>query len=177
MASNYGLNFGFRRSDESVRSVAEGRFKTPASGSALLLGTAVQIDSASAGYLKACAAQAALVPGFSGVLLQEEIMFRSIYEQDLVDSFGLGVAKKDRLSVITSGAGTKVWLQNTGAQTRADGRSISAVNIWVTTGVAVGDYLGWNGTAWAKTTVAAEQWMVVTAVNTSAGYVEAVLVK
>jgi hypothetical protein len=175
MASDYGLNFGFRRSNESARSVAEGRFKTPASGTALLLGTAVQIDSANAGRLKACAANAGLVSGFSGLLVQEEIMFRSFYEQDIVDSFLLGVAKKDRLSVITSGPGTKIWLKNTASQTRADGRSISAVNIWVTTDVAVGRYLGWNGTAWADTTVAAEQWMVVTALDASNGYCEAVL--
>lgn len=175
MASNYGLNFGFRRSDESVRS-SEGRFKTP-TGSTLALGTAVEIDAATPGYVKQCAANASLVPGYSGLLLQEEIMFRSLYEADTVDSFTLGVAKRDRLSVITSGAGTKIWLQNTAGSTRADGRVISAVTIWVTTGVAVGNYLGWNGTAWAKTTTAAEQWAVVTAVNTSAGYVEAVLIK
>lgn len=175
MASDYGLNFGFRRSDESVR-VAEGRFKTPASGSALLLGTAVQIDSANAGYLKACAANAPLLTGFSGLLVQEEIQFRSIYENTILDSFSLGVAKLNKLSVITSGPGTKVWLKNTPAQTRADGRVISAVNIWTTTGVGVGDYLGWTGSAWAKTTTAGQQWMVVTQVNASAGYVEAVLV-
>lgn len=177
MASDYGRNFGFRRSDESVRSVAEGRFKTPASGSALLNGTAVEIDAASAGYLKACASADPLVPGFSGLLVQEEIHLPSIYGVQNLDSYDLGTCKKDRLSVITSGAGTKVWFQNTGAETRADGRSISAVTIWVTTGVVVGNYLGWNGTAWAKTTTAAEQWMVVTEVSTSAGYVEAVLIK
>jgi hypothetical protein len=176
MASSYGLNFGFRRSDETVR-VAEGRFKTPASGPALLIGTAVQIDSATPGYVKACSAQAPLVPGFSGLLLQEEIMFRSIYEQQVVDVYALGVAKLNRLSVITSGAGTKVWLQNTASSTRADGRVIPAVNIWVTTGVGVGDYLGWNGTAWAKTTVAAEQWMVVTYLDAANGKCEAVMVK
>ncbi len=177
MASNYGLNFGFRRSDESVRSIAEGRFKTPASGSALLIGTAVEIDPASAGYVKASSAQAGLVPGFSGLLVQEEIFIRSFYEQQVLDSFSLGVAKKNKLSVITSGSGTKVWLKNTASQSRADGRSISAVNIWVTTGIAVGNYLGWNGTAWAKTTVAAEQWMVVTSLDATNGYCEAVLLK
>lgn len=176
MASNYGLNFGFRRSDETVRSIAEGRFKTPASG-ALLLGTAVKLDTAAPGYLKACAASDALIPGFSGLLLQEEIMIRSIYETEILDSFSLGVAKLDKLSVLTSGAGTKVWLKNTAAQTRADGRVIAAVNIWTTTGVAVGNYLGWNGTTWAKTTTAGEEWMTVTSLDAANGYCEAVLVK
>jgi hypothetical protein len=169
MASDYGLAFGFRKSDESVR-VAEGRFRTPVSGSALLLGTAVMIDAATPGYLKTAPANEPLVTGFSG-------HFRGIYEIDMLDSFSLGVAKKDRLSVITSGAGTKIWFKNGASQTRVDGRSISAVNIWVTTGVAVGDYLGWNGTAWAKTTTAVEQWMRVTQVSTADGYVEAVLTK
>lgn len=176
MASDYGRNFGFRRSNESNR-VAEGRFKTPASGNALLAGTAVKIDTGSAGYLVTCSATDALITGFSGILLQEEIHLPSIYGIQNLDSFDIGVTKKDRLSVMTSGPGTKVWFQNTASSTRADGRSISAVTIWVTTGVALGNYLGWNGTAWAKTTVAAEQWMVVTAVNTTTGYVEAVLVR
>lgn len=176
MASDYGLNFGFRRSDETVR-VSEGRFKTPASGAALLLGTAVQIDPATPGYLKACAANAPLVTGFSGLLVQEEIHLPSIYDVQVRDSFTLGVAKKDRLSVITSGPGTKVWFKNGGSSTRADGRAISAVSIWTPGTTAVGDYLGWTGTAWAVTTTAVQQWMVVTNVNLAAGYVEAVLIK
>lgn len=176
MASDYGLNFGFRRSDESVR-VAEGRFKTPASGAALLLGTAVQVDPATPGYLKACAANAPLVTGFSGLLLQEEIHLPSVYDAQYLDSFSLGVAKKDRLSVITSGPGTKVWFKNGGSSTRVDGRSISAVNIWTPGTAAVGEYLGWTGTAWAVTATAAQQWMIITNVNLTAGYVEAVLTK
>lgn len=176
MASDYGLNFGFRRSDESVR-VSEGRFRTPATGNALLIGTAVMIDTANAGYLKAAPANEPLVTGFSGLLVQEEVHFRGVYDLDLVDSFSLGIARKDRLSVVTSGPGVKIWLKNGASQSRIDGRSISAVNIWVTTGVALGDYLGWNGTAWAKTTTAVEQWMRVTEVDTTAGYCEAVLVR
>lgn len=174
MASNYGMNFGFRRSDETVR-VSEGRFKTPATGAALLLGTAVEIDAANPGFVKVAPANAGLVTGFSGLLVQEEIMIRSIYETIIVDVFSLGIARLNKLSVITSGPGTKVWLANTAAQTRADGRVIPAVNIWVPTGVGIGDSLGWNGTAWAKTTTAGEQWMTVTAIDTTGTKVEAVL--
>ena len=176
MASDYGRNFGFRRSDETVR-VSEGRFKTPATGSALLLGTAVSIDPATPGYLKACAANDPLVTGYSGLLLREEIHLPSIYQSSILDSYDIGVAKKDRLSVVTSGPGTKVWFQNTSSQTRADGRSIAGVSIVVTASTAVGDFLGWNGTAWAKTVTAVQQWMVVTAINATTGYVEAVLIK
>lgn len=174
MASDYGLNFGFRRSNESTR-FSEGRFKTPASGSALLMGTPVKIDTANAGYLTACAANDPLVSGFSGLLLQEENHLPSIYGLQLLDSFDYGVAKKDRLSVMTSGTGTKVWFKNSTGATRADGRTTNSVSIVVTTSTAVGDYLGWNGTAWAKTTTAVQQWMVITQI--SSGYVEAVLIR
>ncbi len=180
MASDYGLNFGFRRSDESVR-VSEGRFRTPVAGSALLIGTAVQVDPASAGFLKACASAAPLVPGYAGILLQEEIQVGSIYGQSvqLLDSFSYGVAKKNTLSVITTGAGTKVWFKNSAAQTRADGRVISAVTIWDTTTntPAVGDALGWTGTLWAKTATAAAQWLTITAIDVTNGYVEGVFLK
>jgi hypothetical protein len=178
MASDYGLNFGFRRSDESYRS-SEGRFKTPATGSALLIGTAVQIDPAAPGFVKACAASAPIVPGVAGLLVQEESHWGSIYGQPVstYDSYNLGVAKLNQLSVISTGAGVKVWFKNTTGATRVDGRITPTVNIWTTTGVALGDSLGWNGTTWAKVTDLTTAWMTVTAVNTAAGYVEGVLLK
>lgn len=178
MASDYGLNFGFRRSDESVR-VSEGRFRTPATGNALLLGTAVQIDPANAGYLIPCAANAPIVPGVAGLLVQEEIMFGSIYGPDtsLLDSYSFGVAKKNTLSVVSTGAGTKVWFKNGAAQNRVDGRSISAVTICDTTGANLGDTMGWDGSKWVKTTTASAAWMTVTSVNTSTNYFEGVLLK
>jgi hypothetical protein len=125
--SDYGLNFGFLRSDESSRSGAEGRFKTPV-GSALLLGTMVEIDPATPGYLKQSAINAAVVTGYAGLLLQELEWDRSIYESeaDVIDSFMKGVAKPNKLAVITSGAGTKVWFKNTAGVTRADGREIAS---------------------------------------------------
>jgi hypothetical protein len=175
MASNYGMNFGFRRSDETVR-VAEGRFKTPATGAALLLGTAVQIDTANAGFVTACAANAALVTGFSGILLQEEIFIRPIYEQQILDTYNLGVARLNKLSVISSGSGTKIWLKNTASLQQVDDRPlIPAVTIWTPAGVGVGDHLGWTGTAWAKTTTAVQMWMTVTFLTTDGLGCEAVM--
>jgi hypothetical protein len=178
--SDYGLNFGFLRSDESSRSAAEGRFKTPV-GSALLLGTMVEIDPAAPGYLKTSAADAAAVTGYSGLLLQELEFERSIYESDasLVDTFMKGVAKANRLAVITSGAGTKVWLKNTSTVTRADGRVVTGRTLVTLTGLAVGDQLGWDGTKWVEVdgTVITEAVMKVTAVQASKNLVEAVLIK
>lgn len=176
MASDYGLNFGFRRSDESMRT-SEGRFKTPVSGTALKLGTAVEIDPASPGYLKASATNAVPVPGKSGLLLQEESHIRGTYDVMGYDSYDAGIAKADTLSVITFGSGTKVWFKNTTTATRADGRVVTGVSMFVASGLAVGERLGWHATnRWVEsdgTTI--PHWMVVTSVDVAAGYVEAVL--
>lgn len=185
MASDYGLNFGFRRSDESMR-VAEGRLKTPVADPVLLLGTAVKQDNATPDRLEVAAADEELITGYSGLLLQEEAWDRSFYEGEIIDSFELGKAKKDRRSVITSGAGVKVWFKNTAAQTRADGRSIAAVDLVDFTNDAegaavtwaVGDLLGWSGSAWVKITTGAtvsNAWGKVTSVDASKEYLEAVL--
>lgn len=145
MASDYGLNFGFRRSDESV-AVREGRLKTPVAGT-FRLGSLVQFDPALVGYLAACAASAVGEGATVGLLVQEEIWNRSIYETNHLDSFGLGVAYNNRPSVIVAGAGTKVWFKNTAVQTRADGRVIAAVTMvdFATPPVPMG-YLTWDGT-------------------------------
>ncbi len=176
--SDYGLNFGFLRSDESSRSAAEGRFKTPV-GSALLLGTMVEIDPATPGYLKQSAVNGEVVTGFRGLLLQELEWDRSIYESDAagVDSLMKGVAKANRLAVITSGAGTKVWFRNTAGATRADGRVISGRTMATLTSVAVGDELGWDGSKWVEVNggTVTNAVMKVTAIDSAKGRVEAVL--
>lgn len=180
MASDYGLNFGFRRSDE-VNATREGRYKTPATGTALLLGTAVQIDPATPGYLKKCAANAAPVTGLSGLLVQEESHLQGIFALPGYglghDSIDLGTALLDQLSVAWGGP-SKVWFRNSAAYSRGK-RSKAAVTIWTPTGVAVGDGLGWDGNKWIKavsgTTPA---WMTVLLVDTSVSgseYCEAVL--
>lgn len=174
MASEYGLNFGFRRSDESIRR-SEGRFKTPVA-STLKIGTAVEIDPASPGYLKQSATNAVAVPGKSGLLVQEENHIRGTYDVMGYDSFDNGVAKADTLSVITFGSGTKVWFKNTTTTTRADGRVVTGVTMFTAAGLAVGERLGWDGSKWVEsdgTTI--PHWAVVTLIDVSGGYVEAVL--
>lgn len=177
MASDYGNNFGFRVSDESRRS-SMGRVKTPATGAVLLQGTAVEIDPAVAGYLKQSVSGVKPRTGTAGLLVQEESWNSSIYEAEGFDSFSLGVTKKNTLSVITNGPGTKVWFRNTAAQTRADGRSITAVTMFVATGVAVGRGWIWNGTAWADggadPTIATSYGEVVY-YDAARGYVEVML--
>lgn len=176
MASNYGRNFGFRRSDESYR-ISEGRLRTPATGT-FRIGQLVEIDPAAPGYLKAAAANAVGSGGTVGLLVQEEQFIGSIYGQgvEFYDSNNLGVAKNNTLSVLTCGAGTKVWFQNTAAETRADGRSLAAVTMVTLTGVAVGDYLTWDGSKFVEGTEA-NSMLRVTAVDVAKGYVEAVLTR
>ena len=180
MASDYGLNFGFRVSDETRRS-SNGRVRTPKTGAALLCGTAVEQDPAAPGFLKVKAAATPFRTGNSGLLVQEEVWDRSIYGSDVVDSFSLGVCLANRLSVITSGAGTKVWFKNTAASTRADGRAIAATTMFLTASVAVGRGLVWNGTAWADAgaTVITDPTvlMEVSYYDATAGLVEAFLLR
>jgi hypothetical protein len=177
MASDYGLAFGFRRSDESVR-VSEGRLKTPATGPVLLQGTAVEIDPVNAGYLRVAGAGVHKRPGTTGLLIQEEAWDRNILtESNWVDSYGLMFTKPNRLSVVTSGAGTKVWMKNIPAKTRGDGRVMNAVTMFLSAGVAVGRGLAWNGTAFIDVAdpLDATSFGEVTYFDGSRGYVEFVL--
>lgn len=172
MASDYGLNFGFRRSDESM-ATREGRFKTPATGTELRQGSAVEIDPANAGYLKQCAANPAPVTGLRGLLVQEDSHIFSAFQEMGHDSYSLGLAKLNTLSVMWAGVGTKVWFRNTPARTRF-GRTAPAVTIVTLTGVVVGDSLGWDGTKWVEGNGGTiPNWLTVTSVSTD--YCEAVV--
>jgi hypothetical protein len=173
MASDYGLNFGFRRSDESM-STAEGRFKTPVADNALKLGTAVEINPASTGYVKVSAAAQTPVAGFHGLLVQEDSHLFDYYARDWKDSADLGLAKKNTLCIIRGGAGTKVWLKNTAETTSGDGTVTAAVAMFTQGSIAVGDTLTWNGTLWVEATPGTAEWMKVTHVETD--FLEAVLV-
>lgn len=176
MASDYGLNFGFRRSDESVMN-HEGRLKVPATGT-FRLGGLVMFDTASAGYLKAGTANVIGEGGTVGLLVQEEIWDRSVYAPSTIDSFYLGIARNNRLAVIASGAGTKVWFKNTAAQTRADGRVISAVTmVDFTTPPAALDYLTWDGTKFVKSGTGVADSMLRVTLSNGVDYLEAVLTR
>lgn len=181
MASNYGLNFGFRRSDESL-SVREGRFLVPTSGT-FRQGSLVELDPAAAGYLKASATDMpiASMGGSRGLLVQEEAHIQSVYNAvDTpigLDTFATryGVAVNGRRAIIWSGNGVKFWLRNTASSTRADGRVVAAVNMVTFTGIALGDYIKWNGTLYVKGTGATDSVARVTALDATNSYLEAVL--
>lgn len=171
MASDYGLNFGFRRSHEGL-SVREGRQKTPV-GASIRQGAWVELDNANPGYLKVAASGAAPLSGVRGLLVQEEFD-RSIYQPDRWDSFGLGVTKPNRLSVVLGGAGTKFWLRNTAGQTRADGRVIGAVTMFTGTPVQ-GGVLTWNGSSYVAAAAGTAGAVATITLTNGSDYVEAVL--
>ena len=173
MASDYGLNFGFRRSDESLSS-REGRFKTPVTGP-LLQGTAVMIDPANPGFLKKCPANTKALQGLTGLLVQEESHIGTVFDAAPYlghDSLDLGTCKVDQLSVMWAGPGAKVWFKNTEAYARGQ-RTKDAVTIVDLTGVTPGTELGWDGTKFAAA-AAGNGWMTVTHVS-GTDYCEAVL--
>lgn len=172
MASDYGLNFGFRRSDETL-STREGRFKTPADAD-LRVGTAVEIDPANAGYMKQADANAAPTTGLSGLLVQEEDHVFGLFDTPVHDSLSRGMAKRDKYSIIWSGQGVKVWFRNTDEYSRG-GRNADAVEMVTLADLAVGDSLGWDGSKWVESDGGATvpDWLTVTAVGSDS--VEAVL--
>ncbi len=166
--SDYGKNFGFRRSEPSVR---EGRLSVPATGD-FYQGDLVTYDPANAGQLKRAGAGAAVVAGFTGLLIQEEGWDVSAFGAPVVDSNSKGKALNSHPAVIMTGAGLKVWLKNTDAVSY-HGRSIPARAAVDLTGVnAVGQELEWDGSGYQlKATGAAV--LRVTALG--ADYIEAVL--
>jgi hypothetical protein len=171
MASDYGRNFGFRRSDETM-AIREGRQKVPATGT-FKQGECVVIDPANPGFLKRGVANQPAIAGFSGMLVQEEVWDRSHYGRQVLDSFALDEVLNNRLATIWSGAGTKVWFRNTALQQRVDGRVIAAAGLLVSpTTIAAGDFLGWDGTKWAEVASDALAHFVVTLSN-GLDYVEA----
>lgn len=171
MASDYGRNFGFRRSDETM-AIREGRQKVPAAG-VFTQGECVVIDPANPGFLKRGGANEPAVPGFSGMLVQEEIWDRSVYGRQVLDSFALGEVLNNRLCTIWSGAGTKVWFRNTVAQNRVDGRAITAGGLLdAPEGMTAGEFLGWTGTKWGVVADKADAHFVITLSN-GLDYVEA----
>lgn len=173
MASDYGLNFGFRRSDESM-AVREGRQRVPAAGT-FKQGDYVSFDPANPGFLKKAAGGQTPETGYTGLLVQEEAWDRSIYGRQVLDSFGLDEVLNSRQAIIWSGPGTKVWFRNTPAVTRVDGRSVAAVTkVDFTGGLAVGDGLVWDGAKYAKAGAGVEPAMRITLTN-GVDYVEATL--
>lgn len=183
MASNYGPHFGVRRLDEDM-AIREGRFKTPATGSALLLGTAVELDFTNPGFMRQAAAGRRVEPGVAGILIYEDQFLHkgsgaaSIDATGRVDTSDLAYAGVGRYAVVTTGSGVKCWFKNVAARTAPDGKAYPAITpVAGLAALALGAYLGWNGTQWAAVAAEADAWWRVVSLNTGAASLEAVLLR
>lgn len=181
-------NFGMRRFTNLVR---EGRFRAPASGTELVLGTGVEIDASDTDRVRQVTAGNDITGGgidgqLVGVLWYEHDSqtyndprwggAAGLLPQDL------NTAPNDRMVQVLHGAGAKVWFRNTPADTTepglkfpdpaaSAGRSavvmVEDLGTHGTSDLAVGNLLGWdvgNG-FWGRTAVAAEAVFRVTDVD------------
>lgn len=197
MASNYGPHFGVRRWDEDV-AIREGRYKTPATGNPLLLGTAVAIDFANPGFMKQAGAEVPCRSGVNGLLIYEDQFLAngpigSINQTVRRDTSQNAFAQLGRYAVIAGGAGSKFWFKNLAARVLPDGTNFPALvpvtGLGVDNGdtVELGDYLSWSGTAWhvaagndyatAGDTLPAAAWFQVVTLNSAANSCEVTLVR
>jgi len=173
--SDYGLNFGFRRSDESMRSGNEGRQKVPATGT-WFQGDLVTFDPANPGYIMKAAADAPIAPGYTGLLIQEDAWDLGVHGNQYKTSVDLRTVINDRLCSIWTGGGLKIWLKNTAATTKAGQRAAAAVTVVTVAGLAIGDYLKWDGAKYVEGASEAVSVARVTSTN-GVDYVEATLLR
>lgn len=169
--SDYGLNFGFRRDEPSVK---EGRQKVPATGD-FYIGDLVTHDTENPGFVKKAPENARFEGGYTGLLIQEEGWQTSYFGAEVVDSFGRGKALNGKPTAIYTGQGLKIWLKNTEGATRRDGRTVTGRTVVDTTGLTAGDLLKWDGSKWVKTTTDSQGALRVTIVDAAKGYAEAVV--
>ena len=166
---SYSRNFGFRSFENIVRN---GRFRAPGTGTPLLIGAPVIIDSATPGYLKPATAGAA--PGLGGVVLFEHIQVKGV-DPVTVGTETFQTVPLGQYAQIVHGPGTKVWFKNTAAKTMYDGRVIPAAALIPASGLAVGDGLTPDGAGkFKKATVGTDPvWLVIEQINATTGLVEA----
>jgi len=175
VASDYGLNFGFRRSDESMRSGTEGRLKVPATGT-YKQGDLVTFDPANPGFIKKAAANSPIEPGFTGLLIQEDAWDIPLNGNQVLNTYDLDVVHNSALCAIWTGAGLKVWMKNTPATNNRGQRARDAVTKFTMGSLVIGDLLAWDGSKYVET---ADPAAAVARVSLSNGtdYIEAILLK
>lgn len=174
---SYGRNFGMRSFENIVR---DGRFRVPATGTALRIGEPVMIDAANPGRLKA--ATEAVAPGAGvGIVVFEHIQNKSdalvLNHDEPYNQVPLA-----QYAQMVHGPGAKVWFRNTGAKTLYDGRVRGAFSFIVDTIATsmigkglVPDGAGkWRITDGTSTAdVGGAAWLVVEQANPTTGLVEA----
>ena len=164
---SYSRNFGFRSFENIVRN---GRFRAPATGTPILIGAPVIIDTATPGYLKPATAAAA--QGQGGIALYEHIQQKGV-DLALVGTAEFNYVPLGQYAQIVHGPGAKVWFKNTAAKTLYDGRSIGAVSLVPASGIAVGDGLAPDGAGKFAKAAAGTAWLIIEQINATTVLVEA----
>jgi hypothetical protein len=174
-------NFGMRRFTNLVR---EGRFRAPASGTELKLGTLVQIDASDPDRIEQADATNVAIGGSGNAAAQLCGILWYEHDSQTFNSppFGgaagglpqdLDTAPNGRMVQVLHGPGTKVWLRNTADSTTEPGLNYANARAAVTMvnsigTVSVDDLLGWDPTGyWAVTTDLTEAVLRVTALDTN----------
>lgn len=177
-------NFGMRRFTNLVR---EGRFRAPATGTELMLGTLVQIDAADTDRIQQADADLGDGVGIGGGGdVRQNLCGILWYEHDSQTfnspAFGgaagllpqdLNTAPNGRMVQVLHGPGTKVWLRNTvldatepGLNYASDRPAVTMVDSIGT--VSVDDLLGWDPLGyWKVTALPEEAFLRVTALDTN----------
>ncbi len=164
MASDYGLNFGFRRSDESMLSGREGRQRVPATGT-YKQGDLVTLDPANPGFIKVAPADSPIDPGFTGLLIQEDVWDIPLNGNQVLETYDYDVIRNSHLCAIWTGGGAKVWFRNTVNQTLPGQRAKTGITKVDLTGIVIGSLIRWDGTKYAATTDATKAIGRVTLTN------------
>ena len=175
-------NFGLRRFTNLVR---EGRFRAPASGTELRLGTLVEVDPSDTARIRQAVDTAIGGTGDVRTNLCGILWYEHDSQTYNDPRFGgaagglpqdLDTAPNGRMVQVLHGPGAKVWLRNTDANTTEPGLNFPSTRAAVTMvaglggatpTISVGDLLGWNNSAgyWEATTNAAEAVLRVTYVD------------
>jgi hypothetical protein len=164
---SYGRNFGMRSFENIVR---DGRFRVPATGTALRIGEGVMVDVATPGRLKQ-ATNGVAPTQLCGIVVFEHIQNKSdalvTNHDDPYDKVPLGVYAQ-----FIHGPGAKVWFKNTPLVTLYDGRQRPLFDFVTLAGLIVGDGISPNGSGiWVED--ASAPWLTVEQIDTDLGLVEA----
>lgn len=178
---SYTRNFGMRSFENVVR---DGRFRVPATGTPLPIGSPVTLDPDNPGLLKQAGDAAARGPQ-SGVVVYEHITARGVDPllSSSVDA-PYNVVPLGQYAQMMHGAGTKVWFKNTGDKALYDGRSIAGGGLLADSVVSAleanpttlkpGDGLVPDADGkFRKTTGTESAWLTIEQANPSTGVVEA----
>lgn len=137
----YGDHFQFQRIWEGVNPQV-GDFSVPSTGN-FWQGCFAQQDASNPNFLKLGVDNAQLIPGVSGLLIQEEWM-DSNYLAPITESSEYRRVIHSRGAVLVTGAGIRVRVSNLPARTINGGKARLAFAPLVPTGLAIGDGISWK---------------------------------